>query len=279
MHMNSSAPHLLAEDRPEFEGVLDEALRTARHRPDPAAAGQRLTTAQLRTMAMDASALIAAAAAAEYDHYVKVRQGVRTPPAAAGRAGRALPLGEGAETTGAGAVAVAAVLTPLLAGTAAAVFLIVGSLLTLLTPEPAFARTLLTVGWLFGALTAAGILVAAAGLLLAALRNGSTAFFADRGNELPEEVARAREAWRHALLERGVLPFLREALAGPGTDPPDPPGPAPHRPAGRMPGLGYSRPDYSSPGPDGGTTPGPRPSFSSPDFSSPDFGGPDHTPE
>ncbi|MBT2490495.1 hypothetical protein J7E96_18630 [Streptomyces sp. ISL-96] len=276
MHMNSSAPHLLAEDRPEYERVLDEALRTAHHRPELAAVGQRLNTEQLRTMAMNASAIVAAAAAAEYDHYVKVREEGRTPSAAATRTGSVLAMGDATETTGAGVVAVVAVLTPVLAGSAAAIFLLVGYLLKMLTPEPAFARTLLTAGWIFGALTVAGILVGAAGLLLTALRNGSTAFSEGRGSERTQEIDRAREAWRLALLERGFVPFLRDALADPGTSPA---APAPRRPAGRMPDLGYSRPDYSSPGPDGGTTPGPRPSFSSPDFSSPDFGGPDHKPE
>ncbi|MGW7050172.1 hypothetical protein [Streptomyces sp. NPDC054887] len=275
MHMNSSAPQLLAEDRPEFERVLDEALRTAHDRPELNAVGQRLNTTQLRTMAMNATALIAAAAAAEYDAYVKVREDARTPPTAAARTGSVLAMGDAAETAGAGVAAVVAVLTPVLAGTAAAIFLIVGYLLTMLTPEPEFARTLLTAGWVFAALTAAGILVAAVGLLLTALRNGSTATDG-RGGELSEEVERARAAWRHALLERGIVPFLRDALAEPGTAPA---APAPRRPAGRIPDLGYSRPDFSSPGPDGGTTPGPRPSYSSPDFSSPDFGGPDHKPE
>ncbi|MBT2526718.1 hypothetical protein J7E91_15115 [Streptomyces sp. ISL-99] len=279
MHMNSSAPHLLAEDRPEFERVLDEALRTAHHRPELSAIGQRLNSTQLRTMAMNASALIAAAAATEYDHYVKVREEMRTPPAAADGTGSVLAMGDATtETTGAGAAAVVAVLAPVLAGTASVIFLIVGYLLTMLTPEPAFARTLLTAGWIFAALAAAGFLAAAVGLLLTALRNGSTACRDGRGGERERnpEVERAGEAWRHALLERGVVPFLRAALAEPGTGPA---APAPRRPAGRMPDLGYSRPDYSSPGPDGGTTPGPRPSFSSPDFSSPDFGGPDHKPE
>ncbi|WP_028814683.1 membrane protein [Streptomyces flavidovirens] len=277
MHMNSSAPHLLAEDRPEFERVLDEALRTAHHRPELSTIGQRLNSTQLRTMAMNASALIAAAAAAEYDHYVKVREEMRTPPAAADNAGSVLAMGDATtETTGAGAAAVVAVLTPVLAGTASVIFLIAGYLLTMLTPEPAFARTLLTAGWIFAALAAAGFLAAAVGLLLTALRNGSTAYRDGRGGERNPEVERAGEAWRHALLERGVVPFLRAALAEPGTGPA---APAPRRPAGRIPDLGYSRPDYSSPGPDGGTTPGPRPSFSSPDFSSPDFGGPDHKPE
>ncbi|MEU6069511.1 MULTISPECIES: hypothetical protein [Streptomyces] len=289
MHMNSVPQHLHSEDRQEYERILDEALRSAPHRPELAAVGQRLNTEQLRTMALNATTLITAAAATEYQHYVKVREELRQPapstpsssgetgsgePGVAGAMGLATTLGEAAETTGAGAVAVVAVLAPVLAGTAAAIFLLVGYILKMLDPEPAFAQTMLTAGWVFGAMTAAAILVAAVGLLLTALRN-SPSLDAGAYGEANGEVARAREAWRDALLERGILPFLRNALADPGTT-------ALHRtappaPTGRMPRLGYDRPGFSSP--DDGSAPGPRPSFTSPDYTSPDFGGPEHQPE
>ena len=71
MYMNS-APHLLAEDRPEFERILDEALRTVARASGPGTAG--LTSAQLRAMALGASSAISACAAAEYDHYIAVRE-------------------------------------------------------------------------------------------------------------------------------------------------------------------------------------------------------------
>lgn len=287
MHMNSVPQHLLSEDRQEYERILDEALRSAPHRPELAAVGQRLNPEQLRTMALNATALITAAAATEYQHYVKVREELRqpassTPPSTretgspepgTSTMGLATTMGEVAETAGAGAVAVVAVLAPVLAGTAAAIFLLVGYILKMLDPEPAFAQTMLTTGWVFGAMTAAAILVAAVGLLLTALRNRPSLEAGPYG-VMSEEVARAREVWREALLERGVLPFLREALAAPGsaalrrTAPP--------APTSRIPNLGYDRPGFSSP--DDGA-PGSRPSFTSPDYSSPDFGGPDHKPE
>ena len=230
MHMNSVPQHLLSEDRQEYERILDEALRSAPHRPELAAVGQRLNPEQLRTMALNATALITAAAATEYQHYVKVREELRQPapstPSSAretgsagaghGRDGARHHHGGGRRDRGAGAVAVVAVLAPVLAGTAAAIFLLVGYILKMLNPEPAFAQTMLTAGWVFGALTAAAILVAAVGLLLTALRNRPSLEAGPYG-ELSEEVARAREAWREALLERGILPFLREALADPGT--------------------------------------------------------------
>ncbi|MEV2252347.1 hypothetical protein AB0I94_17470 [Streptomyces sp. NPDC050147] len=291
MHMNS-APHLLNEDRPEYERILDEALRTAPTRPDLAAVGERLNPEQLRTMALNATALITAAATTEYTHYVKVREELRESgsaapsirerstegPAEAGSGGIGLATTMGEVTTqasGAGAIAVVAVLAPVLAGAAAAIFLLVGYILKMLNPEPAFAETLLTAGWLFGALTAGAILIAAIGLLLTALRNGATSLQAGPYGERNEEVVRAREAWSEALMERGILPFLREALADPGTaHAARTPSPGP---GNRMPQLGYNRPGFSSP--EGGPAAGPRPSFSSPDFSSPDFGGPDHKPE
>ncbi|MGW1539431.1 hypothetical protein ACWCPM_03955 [Streptomyces sp. NPDC002309] len=288
MHMNSVPQHLLSEDRQEYERLLDEALRSAHHRPELAAVGQRLNPEQLRTMALNATALITAAAATEYQHYVKVREELRRPapstPSATRESGSDEPgtdavglattMGEAAaETVGAGAVAVIAVLAPVLAGTAAAIFLLVGYTLKMLAPEPGIAQTMVTTGWVFGAVTAVAILLAGVGLLLTALRN-RPALSSGPYEELSEEVAAARDAWRQALLENGILPFLREALTTPDQA-------ALHRatptvPTSRMPHLGYGRPGFTSPG-DGPS--GARPSFSSPDYTSPDFGGPDHTPE
>ncbi|NEB14352.1 hypothetical protein G3I32_36930 [Streptomyces coelicoflavus] len=290
MHMNSVPQYLSNEDRQEYERILDEALRSAPHRPELAAAGQRLNSEQLRTMALNASALITAAATTEYQHYVKVRDELRHPapsdPSTATRGsgsqeqgtgvgGLAATMGEMAEATGAGAVAVVAVLAPVLAGTAAAIFLLVGYLLKMLDPGQTFAQTMLTTGWVFGAVTAVAILVAAVGLLLTALRNrpsAESAFYTARD----EEVARARDAWHEALLERGIVPFLRDALGDPGAAALHRAGPAAPS-SSRMPHLGYGRPGFSSP--DGGSDAGSRPSYSSPDYSSPDFGGPEHRPE
>ena len=189
--------------------------------------------------------------------------------------GLATTVGEVAETAGPGVVAVLAVLAPVLAGTAAAIFLLVGYILKMFNPEPAFAQTMLTTGWVFGAIAAAAILVAAVGLLLTALRNRPTLDGTPYG-ALSEEVVLAGEAWREALLERGILPFLRDALADAGTAAALHPT-SPSAPAGRMPNLGYGRPGFSSP--DEGPAGGHRPRFSSPDYTSPDFGGPEHQPE
>ncbi|WP_103535920.1 hypothetical protein [Streptomyces sp. SM11] len=273
----TSAPHLLAEDGPEYERILGDALRHAHERPDLEGVGDRLNTEQLRTMALSATALITAAAATEYEHYVKARGELRRAAATEGADG--IPAVDGPQSTaagsGAGIGAVITVLTPLLAGTAAVIFLLVGYLLKAVSPSVAFGDSMVSAGWFFAAVAAAAILVAAVGLLVTALRNGTTSLAAENEEqELPEEVARAREAWRHALLERGILPFLRDALADPTA------GPAartPHRSPNRIPKMGYSRPDFS--GPDDGPAAGPRPTFTSPDFTGPDFGGPEHRPD
>ncbi|MFD6026726.1 hypothetical protein [Streptomyces griseoluteus] len=286
MHMNSVPQHLLSEDRREFERLLDEALRSAPDHPELSGIGQRLNPEQLRTMALSATALITAAAAAEYQHYVKAREELRHPAPATetavaetapvetetGALGLAAALGETAEGAGAGASAMVAVLAPLLAGTAAVIFLLVGYLLRMVAPGQQFGRTMVTVGWVFGAVAAAAILAAGVALLLTALRNSSSAEAAAQA-EAREAVARAGEEWRAALLERGILPFLRDALAQPGAPAPQPlPAPGPSR----MPRLGYGRPGFSSP--DDGTATD-RPRFSSPDYTSPDFGGPEHQPD
>ncbi|MER7372151.1 hypothetical protein [Streptomyces lanatus] len=251
----------MAEDRPEYERILDEALRSAPHRPELAAVGQRLNPEQLRTMALNATALITAAAAPEYQHYVKVREETRRT-AATREPGAAEP-----DAGGIGVVGVIVVLSPVLAGTSAALFLLIGYILKMFSPEPAIAQTMLNAGWVFGAVTAAAILVAAVGLLLTALRNTSSPDPGPHG-EPGDEVARAREAWRDALLERGILPFLREALVDPAT--------AAALPA-RMSNRGHVRPGLGSP--DDRPPAGPRPGFGTPDFTSPDFGGPERQPE
>ncbi|HEX5569680.1 MAG TPA: hypothetical protein VFY14_22635 [Streptomyces sp.] len=254
MHMNS-APHLRLEDRPEFERVLDEALRSLRNPPDPAAPGQRLTTEQLRAVALAAAAAIAACAAAEYDHFAGLREELRRPDHAPS-AQRPVPGLGTPGSAGAGLLAMLSVLVPLLAGTAAVIFLLVGHVLRMVTPEPSIAAPMRGAGWAFTALTAAALLAASVGLLVTALRHGSSSIRVggpSGQSALAEEVCAARAAWRTALLERGVLPFLREALAEP----------------------------------DGGTAARtapedvrhPRQGFTGPDFTGPDVGGPEHTPD
>ncbi|WP_407551334.1 hypothetical protein QOM21_17960 [Streptomyces sp. Pv4-95] len=294
MHMNS-APHLLNEDREEFARILDDALRTAEYRPDHLAsdAGNDLDTEQLRTMALGATSAIAACATAEYQRYVELRTALRAAPSAVSAeaadgqedaaAGQehvpATAAIEAPGTAGAGLAAMIAVLAPVLAGIAAILFLLIGYVLRAFGPDQAAARPLISVGWIFAALTATGALIAMGGLVVTALRNGSSSAPDVREDAADEELHRAHDEWRHALLERGLLPFLREARSDTARGPdPDPSRyvPRPHsEPKSRIPTLGYSRPDFTSP--DSGSAS--RPRYSSPDFTSPEYGGPDHSPE
>lgn len=270
----NSAPHLLNEDRPDFEHVLDDALRTVLDEADTVS-GAFLNAEQLRTLALAAADVISAAAADEYDLYRKIRAETREAVRESARdrdtrsfGYAAMGVADGAGS-GAGLFAVMAVLTPLLAGAAAVIFLLLGYVMTAVSPEPAVASPLRTAGWFFAAVTGAAILFGVIGLLLTALRDSSSAI-RDAPDALPDEVAQARAAWQQALYAHGMLPFLDDALARS----PEPPAAAPAAPP-RIPRLGYSRPHFSSPQDPQATTP----RFSSPDFTSPDFGGPEHAPE
>lgn len=195
-------------------------------------------------------------------------------------------MGDVADSSGAGLVAVLAVLAPVLAGAAAAIFLVVGYVLRVFAPDATVGEPLVTAGWVFAACAAVGVLIAAVGLLITALRNNGDGR-GQRPRTRTEEVNSAREAWHQALLERGILPFLSEALANPDSvaiPPAVTPGASPASsgyrakrsdPVSRTPHLGYSRPGFTSPG-DSDSETANRPRYSSPDFSSPEFGGQDH---
>ncbi|WP_413754735.1 hypothetical protein [Streptomyces sp. MMBL 11-3] len=72
-----------------------------------------------------------------------------------------------------GLSAVLTVLVPLLAGTAGAIFLLVGYGVKVFDAHSDFAQAMVDGSWLFGGITAVSILFAAAGLLITALRNPS----------------------------------------------------------------------------------------------------------
>ncbi|WP_407566203.1 hypothetical protein [Streptomyces sp. 184] len=288
----TSASHLLTEDRPDFERLLDTALHSAEFTVG-AGRARPLNPEQLRTKALGAMAAISACASAEYERYVRLRTELRRPTPSGGTLGGAEGIrfagamaGGQSGSTNAGVAAAAAVLVPVLAGTAAVIFLLVGYLLQLMDPEPSVASSMRQAGWIFAMLAVAAIVIAMVALLLTAVRNGSTSIRAAASRELTDEVDRAREEWREALLARGIQPFLEQALAvgaeaggpegvgsgGGGAYPAVRTDPA----ATRTPRLGYSRPAFSSPD-DGQAKDGP--SYSSPDFTSPDYGGPEHDPD
>ncbi|GHA71916.1 hypothetical protein GCM10010372_83560 [Streptomyces tauricus] len=372
--MNSVPQHLLSEDRRAYERILDEALRSAPHRPELAAVGQRLNTEQLRTMALNATALITAAAATEYQHYVKVREGFLSPgsghspspatssPAAPSQPGtwwvmpppgsrptatdrrkrasvsrrfgaavlgarhpgdrragsgvapqrwarmsygrrllaavlglhvrpeapaslrepsqmptrRPRPDRETREATRTNAFAALPMVMLMLSGSAAAIFLTLGYVLLVTGIDTTLARTMLGAAWLFVALAAGMIVINGVILLVTALRGNRSGPEAEGEHERQEVVRRAKQVWLEALLERGIVPFLREALANPGAAPLDRTKPL-ALPRRLPPRLGYNRPGFSSP--DRGPAAAPQPSYVNPDYSSSESEVQEHQPE
>ncbi|MEV7783047.1 hypothetical protein [Kitasatospora sp. NPDC088351] len=294
----NNAPHLLAEDRPDFERLLDEALRdgtilTALRGPGA------LTAEQLRTKALREADDIAAAAATEYAHYTRLRQSLRdTPPPGQGGTAGAPGLFSQLRSAngGAGLFPVLTVLTPILAWAAALVLLLIGYTLRAANPGLALAGSVLTAGWLA---LAAGLVAMAAGivgLVLTALRDGSAAP-AGAAPGLATEVADARRAWQRALRDRALVAYLHACLHADPAAPPGTPAPAdgpvpadPARPESARPDFSspdfsspgyssghYSGPGFTSPGADGLTDPeGREPRTAA--FTTPDFTGPGYTP-
>lgn len=186
-------PVLLGEDRPDFERTLDEVLKA-----DPPGRTEHLNAEQLRSMAITAQEAIVAKAAPEYAHYLEIREQAHSAH------------GSEAPTAGrASGAAVVTVLAPVLLGTAAAIFLLVGYALRLASPRIAADSSLITTGWVFAAGTAASVLVAMISLLLTALRNASVSP-SHEDAAMTQEVAAARDSWRQALRRRGLEPFLRD---------------------------------------------------------------------
>lgn len=182
-----------------FERVLDEALDCRQVRAALDRAGGALSRDQLRSRARQARPAITAAAAAEYQEYLRSRCAAEAsddlpPPPPAVRA------------------------SGLFAG-AAALLLPTGYGLSAFAGHPYIGGGLVTAGLIAGSLAVG----AGAGDLLWQRLTRTTARPGDaaprdpdspqatRPAEVPdaaEEAARAREAWELALLERGVVPFL-----------------------------------------------------------------------
>ncbi|MGV4891907.1 hypothetical protein ACSR0Z_36160 [Streptomyces viridosporus] len=144
-------------------------------------------------------------------------------------------------------MAALAVLTPVLSTAAAAVFLLLGYGLQLAGAQQPLAIALIRAGRVAGAVVVPAAAAAGTALVITAARHRATA----RHPQLnTASLAQAHAAWRQALLERGLLPFLRRQLH-------QPPTPAPP-PAQRNTSPGYGSPDFTGPSPFPGLTPLPR---------------------
>ncbi|WP_224277830.1 hypothetical protein [Streptomyces sp. LS1784] len=275
----SNPPPLLAEDRPEYERLLTEALRDRTVLTALRAPGA-LTTDQLRIRALRDADRVNAAAAGEYAHYTRLRESLHSapppPPTGSEPAAPGLLTQLRSANGGAGLFPVLTVLTPILAWTAALFLLLIGYLLRATNPDLALARSLVTAGWVALAAGVAAMAIGIIGLLLTALRDGTATTPAGTDPELAAELADAHGEWRTALRERGLVPYLLDTLPpvpGPAARP-DHGGPDFSSPDFSSPG--YTSPAFTSPGPDGPT--GPEGRTARPAFTPPDFTGPGYTP-
>ncbi|MGX4731556.1 hypothetical protein [Kitasatospora griseola] len=261
----SHPPRLLAEDRADFDRLLDEALRDPAVRQALAEPGVHLNTEQLRTRVLAEAETVAAPAAAEYTHYLELRAA-----AAEQRPDGAPPV------VGAGLLPALTVLTPLLAGSTGLILLVLGWLLRVTAPGLAFGRAAVTAGLLALAVAAAALLIGGAGLILTARRGAARSAGADPYQQA--ELAAARAAWHTALRDRALLPWLlAHHTATPGTGVPRPRTSPPDLHSPGYSRAGYGSPGFTSPGADGLTDDQGRPrpaGFTGPGHSSPDFTGP-----
>ncbi|MFH9349971.1 hypothetical protein [Kitasatospora sp. NPDC017646] len=192
------------QDRADFETELGRALAAPqvvaalRDSGDEARGVERL-----RRTARDNAEYVLAAAAPEYERYALLRADAD----AEARLPVAAPAGERAS----GWWGVLGVIVPIVAVAAAVVFLLLGYVLGLAEDTEVLGHALLGAGWVAAGVAAVSLLVGGLGLLGAASR----AKAAPEEVSGPGELVQARDAWRSALAERGLVPFLvAQANAG-----------------------------------------------------------------
>lgn len=197
-----SLAHLRAEDTPDFERVVQQALHFPEIR-EAVRGSAPVSAEQLRARALRARAEIAATAADEYRAYLRTRTSPtpQEPPAPDGRSPRGF---------GGGPAGALGVLVPTLAGVAAAAFLLFGYGLRLTGTQERLADGLVASGWTTALVAAAAAALAVTALLVTAARQRPAP--EEDAPEAETEVTRSRAAWQQALLERGVLPFLHSEL-------------------------------------------------------------------
>ncbi|GHH91459.1 hypothetical protein [Streptomyces capillispiralis] len=238
----------LREDRITYERLLDQALTSLARSPETAG-GPWPGPEQLRGMALNAREAVMAAAAAEYQHFLRVRAERLGPstavpawggPAGPGPGGAAqpapyAPAGTGRRKSARGVSAV-------LLGAAALTLLLLALALGSAGREHDLAGALVTAGLCLASVTAGLVLTAPA--RRRRLRRARRTVPDRRYDDPYAEVERARLAWHTALLERGILPFLRQAIGTAGGPAGEPPRTTHAPPAGhREPGDPDRRPE------------------------------------
>ncbi|MCL7375311.1 hypothetical protein [Streptomyces sp. 35G-GA-8] len=255
--MHASDRHEAA-DRADFEQVLCRALDTPEIRESLRRPGVRTDVERLRSQALAATETISAAAAAEYTVYLRLRDTTGHSTAHLPDRPRQpqqpqQPQQVDVSKDGRGLLAALAVLAPVLSVMAAAIFLLIGYALRLADSQQPLADALVGTGWLTAGLAALTALIAAAALVVTAVRHRSAP--GGHPHQPAPAVIEARAAWQQALLERGMLPFLHQRLhlSAPAPVPDADAQPTPPRPTARDPlpkrrtQLGYTSPDFASP--------------------------------
>ncbi|MCZ1003420.1 hypothetical protein O1M63_44485 [Streptomyces mirabilis] len=199
----TNTPGLRPEDRADFESVLHLALGLIDIRSALLGEPTVRTSASLYAQALAAAEEITAAASDEYRDYLAVRKAAERLK---GLRSKRFPTVDGALWPA------LVVLTPLVAGAAAAVLLLIGYGLHLADAEPEFAASVTTAGWVLALTAMVTALVGLRPPLRTAVRRRSGRGLDGQGPEGGDAVEGAREKWRQALLERGVLPYLRSHL-------------------------------------------------------------------
>ncbi|MGW2693481.1 hypothetical protein [Streptomyces sp. NPDC001296] len=113
---------------------------------------------------------------------------------------------------------VLAVLVPSLGAVATGVFLLCGFGLRALAVRPHIGDGLVMAGVIAAAVTAGAALGDLAWILVTGARSRSGCRPGHPADRDPE-VCRARESWENAVLERGLVPFLRQRAESAGADP------------------------------------------------------------
>ncbi|MGY1433950.1 hypothetical protein [Streptomyces reniochalinae] len=243
--------------------MVDEALRSEVFRRElrGAPAG---TAERLRSWAHESAEELAGEAAAEYRALCRTREERTARGRDAGSARRVH------RVRGGGLFAALAVLVPLVAAAAAVVFLVLGYVLMLVRAQRDVGASLVVTGWSGAGIAAVTGALGLGRLVVTARRHSRSSPASGPGGTpvLAEDRRaedRAGKAWRAALLERAVLPYLRARLPDARREV----SAGREAPARRS---GHHSPDYGTF--DYGSFDYGSFDFASPDYAGPDFGSP-----
>ncbi|MBD0741073.1 hypothetical protein [Streptomyces sp. CBMA152] len=203
---------LRAQDRPVFAHVLQQALDSPEIRAALRDASVTVRPEWLRAQALRDREVIAEMAVVEYRVYLRA-SAVAESDSDGGVSDPSASWRDGEQVTSARAELLSALtfFIPALSAVAAAAFLLIGHSLELVGLHPLLADELQTWGWGFALVAGAGAAVVLARLLMAAAHN-TPAAMAEPAADAFDRARREQAVWRQALLERGVLPYLRRRI-------------------------------------------------------------------